>query len=62
MQNSSAVRICRLSVTGGHLLIRESKMKHNDKQEKLAKAFKALLKEGAFGSQAEIVTALQEMG
>jgi hypothetical protein len=45
MQNSSAVRICRLSVTGGHSLIRESKMKHNDKQEKLAKAFKALLKE-----------------
>lgn len=37
-------------------------MKHNDKQEKLAKAFKALLKEERFGSQAEIVTALQEMG
>jgi len=33
-------------------------MKHNDKQEKLAKAFKALLKEERFGSQAEIVTAM----
>lgn len=45
-----------------HLLIRETKMKHNDKQEKLAKAFKALLKEERFGSRAEIVTALQELG
>ncbi|RKF15807.1 transcriptional regulator ArgR [Alginatibacterium sediminis] len=34
-------------------------MKYSDKQEKLIKAFKALLKQERFGSQAEIVTALQ---
>nr|WP_116475257.1 transcriptional regulator ArgR [Zobellella maritima] len=34
----------------------------NEKQEQLIKAFKALLKEERFGSQAEIVNALQEQG
>ncbi|WP_221076037.1 transcriptional regulator ArgR [Agarivorans aestuarii] len=37
-------------------------MKYSDKQEQLIKAFKSLLKEERFGSQAEIVTALQEQG
>ena len=37
-------------------------MKYSDKQEQLVKAFKSLLKEERFGSQAEIVTALQEQG
>lgn len=36
--------------------------KMNEKQEQLVKAFKALLKEERFGSQAEIVNALQELG
>ncbi|WP_408646013.1 transcriptional regulator ArgR [Zobellella maritima] len=36
--------------------------KMNEKQEQLIKAFKALLKEERFGSQAEIVNALQEQG
>ncbi|AEY02804.1 arginine repressor [Oceanimonas sp. GK1] len=34
----------------------------NEKQEQLIKAFKALLKEERFGSQAEIVNALQDLG
>ncbi|MBL1379426.1 arginine repressor [Zobellella denitrificans] len=34
----------------------------NEKQEQLIKAFKALLKEERFGSQAEIVSALQDLG
>ena len=37
-------------------------MKPGEKQEQLIKAFKALLREERFGSQAEIVTALHEMG
>ncbi|WP_108652338.1 transcriptional regulator ArgR [Dongshaea marina] len=37
-------------------------MKNTEKQEKLHKAFKALLKEERFGSQQEIVDALKEMG
>ncbi|MGY5452134.1 transcriptional regulator ArgR [Agarivorans sp. MS3-6] len=37
-------------------------MKYSDKQEQLVKAFKSLLKEERFGSQAEIVTALQDQG
>ncbi|GDY26572.1 MULTISPECIES: transcriptional regulator ArgR [unclassified Agarivorans] len=37
-------------------------MKYSDKQEQLIKAFKSLLKEERFGSQAEIVTALQDQG
>jgi transcriptional regulator of arginine metabolism len=36
--------------------------KMNEKQEQLIKAFKALLKEERFGSQAEIVSALQDLG
>lgn len=36
--------------------------KMNEKQEQLIKAFKALLKEERFGSQAEIVSALQDSG
>ncbi|MFM2478068.1 transcriptional regulator ArgR [Celerinatantimonas sp. MCCC 1A17872] len=35
---------------------------NSDRQEYLIQAFKALLKEERFGSQAEIVTALQELG
>jgi transcriptional regulator of arginine metabolism len=37
-------------------------MKYNDRQEQLIKAFKSLLKQEQFGSQAEIVTALQDEG
>ncbi|WP_026957899.1 MULTISPECIES: transcriptional regulator ArgR [Aliagarivorans] len=37
-------------------------MKYNDRQEQLVKAFKSLLKQERFGSQAEIVAALQEQG
>ena len=37
-------------------------MKPGEKQEQLVKAFKALLREERFGSQAEIVTALNEIG
>jgi len=37
-------------------------IKSNDKQEQLTKAFKALLKEENFGSQGDIVVALQAVG
>ena len=37
-------------------------MKPGEKQEQLIKAFKALLREERFGSQAEIVSALPDMG
>jgi len=37
-------------------------MKPGEKQEQLVKAFKALLREERFGSQAEIVAALHELG
>lgn len=37
-------------------------MKNNDKQDRLIEAFKSLLKEETFGSQGEIVSALQSQG